>query len=76
MPFIYQAVFSRLDEEDRVQRVVPLASSQIFEEPSNSLVDALAEQLPAIDDVCSLVEQKVTQKLADKEVKSIAVSKR
>jgi hypothetical protein len=76
MPLICRATFTRLDAYDKIQHVVPLSTSQAFEEPSNSLVDSITEQIPAIGDVCSLVEQKVSQKLIDKKIETISVSKR
>jgi hypothetical protein len=74
MPIINQAIFARLDQEDKLQRLVPLANSQLFEEPTNSL-NPFGEELPAIGDLCSLVEQKVSQQLTDKRVKSLALNK-
>jgi hypothetical protein len=74
MPIINQAIFTRLDQDGKFQRVVPLANSQVFEEPTNSL-NPFNEEMPAIADVCSLVEQKVSQLIVDKKVKSLALNK-
>jgi hypothetical protein len=74
MPFIYQAILARVDPDGKVQRVTFLASSEIFVEASNSLLDSISEQTPAVGDICSLVEQKLTQNFTDKEIKSITLS--
>lgn len=76
MPFIYQAILARVDEDGKVQRVKFLVNSEVFTQASNSLSDLIAEQTPAAPDICSLVEQKITQNFADKEIKSIPLSNR
>lgn len=74
MPIINQAIFTRLDQDGKIQRLVPLANSQVFEEATNSL-NPFESELPAVADVCSLVEQKVSQQLTDKRVKLLALNK-
>jgi len=73
MQIIYQAILARLDVES--QHVRPLASSRLFEAAGGSSnISTTIDSIPATADICSLVEQKVSQELTDEEIKSIVLS--
>lgn len=74
MPFVKQIVFTKLDETETGQRIILLVTSQIFDEATNSS-HSLTEQLPAVEDVCVLVEQKISRHFVDKEIKSLSLNR-
>ncbi|KAI6176140.1 V-SNARE coiled-coil-like proteiny domain-containing protein [Aphelenchoides bicaudatus] len=74
MPIINQLIVARIDQNGKNQRLSSLASSHQFEEATNS-ANPFTDELPNISDICSLVERKVTQQLADKKLKVLLLNK-